>query len=177
MKELDSWIAFYYHFGRFPGSANFTIVRRVNMPGFLKTEMPLSPLHLYKKFAGTDPKGSVSLHGLAALNIYFGRNQHASQTAFSGFLTNLTNQAISQKNDDIFLSFDKNIYLVQLIVNAFIDKEKDDIEKKFKISEEIKTKLDTKFDAIEALAMQIQLGEEESEIKHEPKPVEFSTTL
>ena len=64
-----------------------------------------------------------------------------------------------------------------MIVNAFIDKEKDDIEKKFKISEEIKTKLDTKFDAIEALAMQIQLGEEESEIKHEPKPVEFSTTL
>ena len=64
-----------------------------------------------------------------------------------------------------------------MIVNAFIDKEKDDIEKKFKISEEIKTKLDTKFDAIEALAMQIQLVEEESEIKHEPKPVEFSTTL
>ena len=64
-----------------------------------------------------------------------------------------------------------------MIVNAFIDKEKDDIEKKIKISEEIKTKLDTKFDAIEALAMQIQLGEEESEIKHEPKLVEFSTTL
>ena len=40
MKELDSWIAFYYHFGRFPGSANFTNVPCVNMSGFLKTEMP-----------------------------------------------------------------------------------------------------------------------------------------
>ena len=41
----------------------------------------------------------------------------------------------------------------------------------------MKTKLDTKFDVIEAPAMQIQLGEEESEIEHEPKPVEFSTPL
>ena len=142
------------------------------MPGFLKTERPLSPLHLCKKFAGTYAKGLVSLHGLAALNIYFGGSQHASQTAFSEFLTNLTYQALSQEND-IFLSFGNAIYLVQSIVNAFIDKEKDEIEKTFKISEEIKTKLDTKFDVIEAPAMQIQLGEEESEIKHEPKPVEF----
>ena len=33
------WIAFYYHFGRFPGSENFGNVPRVNMPGFLKPEM------------------------------------------------------------------------------------------------------------------------------------------
>ena len=32
--------------------------------------MPLLPLHLFKKFKGTDAKGLVSLHGLAALNIY-----------------------------------------------------------------------------------------------------------
>ena len=147
------------------------------MPGFLKTERPLSRLHLCKKFAGTYAKGLVSLHGLAALNIYFGGNQHASQTAFSEFLTNLTFQALSRENDYIFSSFDNAIHLVQSIVNAFIDKEKDEIEKTFKISEEIKTKLDTKFDVIEAPAMQIQLGEEESEIKHEPKPVEFWTPL
>ena len=36
MKELDSWIAFYYHFGKSPGSANFTVVPRVSMPGFFK---------------------------------------------------------------------------------------------------------------------------------------------
>ena len=177
MKELDSWIAFYYHFGRFPGSTNFTNVPRINMLGFLKTEMQLSPLHLYKKIAGTDAKGLVSLHDLAALNIYFGGSQHTLQTAFSEFLTNLTYQALSQENDDIFLSFENAIYLVQSIVNAFINKEKDEIEKTFKISEEIKTKLDTKFDVIEALAMQIQIGEEESEIEHEAKPVEFSTPL
>ena len=103
-------------------------------------------LHLYKKFSGTDAKGLVSLHGLALLNIYFSGNQHASQTAFSEFLKNLTYQALSQENDNIFLSFDDATNLVHLIVNAFIDKEKDEIEKTFKISEETKTKLDTKFD-------------------------------
>ena len=133
MKELDSWIAFYYHFGRFLGSAISTNVPRVNMPGFLKPERPLSPLHLYKKFAGADAKGLVSLHGLSTLNIYFGGSQHALQTAFSEFLTNLTYQALIQENDDIFLSFDNAIYLVQLIVNAFINKEKHEIKKHLKL--------------------------------------------
>ena len=153
MKDLDSWIVFYYHFGRFPGSENFTNVPLVNMPGFLETEMPLLPFHLYKKCIGTDAKGLVSLHGLAALNIYFGGNQHTSQTAFSEFLKNLTYQALSQENDNIFFSFDDAINLVHTIVNAFIDKEKDEIEKIFKTSEEIKTKLDTEFGVVEAPAM------------------------
>ena len=133
MKELDSWIAFYYHFGRFPGSASFANVPRVNMPEFLKTEMPLSPLHLYKKFAGTDAKGLLSFHGLAALNIYFGGSQHASKTASSEFLTNLTDQTLSQENDDIFLSFDNAIYLVQSIVNAIINKKKMKLKKHLKL--------------------------------------------
>ena len=47
--------------------------------------MPLSPVHLYKKFRETDANGLVSLHGLAALNVYFGGNQEASQIAMSEF--------------------------------------------------------------------------------------------
>ena len=177
MKQLNSWIAFYYHFGRFPGSPNWTNVPHVNMPIFLKTEMPLSPFHLYKKFVETDAKGLVSLHGLAALNIYLGGNPQASQTAFSEFLKNLTYQALSQENDDMFLSSDDAIYLVESIFNAFIDREKNEIEKTSQSSEKIQSKLDTKFHVIEAPAMQIQLGEEESEIEDEPQPVEFSTPL
>ena len=122
MKQLDSWIAFYYHFRRFPGSPNWTNVSHVNMLIFLKTEMLLLPLHLYKKFVGTDAKELVTLHGLAALNIYLGGNPQASQTAFSEFLKNLTYQALSQENDDIFLSFNDDIYLVESIFNAFIER-------------------------------------------------------
>ena len=34
-----------------------------------------------------------------------------------------------------------------------------------------------KFDVIKVPAIRIQLGEEESEIEHEPKPTEFSTSV
>ena len=44
-------------------------------------------------------------------------------------------------------------------------------------SKQISEKLDTQFEVVEALAMQIQLGEEESVITEEPKPIEFSTPL
>ena len=90
LTDLDSWITSYYHFGRFPGSDNFTNVPHVNSPSYLKTKMPLSPLHLFKRFRQTDANGLVSLHGLAALNIYFGGNQEASQIAMSEFFKNLT---------------------------------------------------------------------------------------
>ena len=66
-----------------------------------KTETILSLPDLYKKFAGTDVKGLVSLHALAALNIYFGGNQVVSQTTFGEFLKNLTYQALSDENDNI----------------------------------------------------------------------------
>ena len=175
--DLDSWITFYYHFGRFPGSDNFTNAPHVNFPSYLKTEMPLLPLCLFKKFRGTDAKGLVSLHGLVALNIYFGGNQEVSQIAMSEFLKNLTYQALSQENDNIFLSFENATTLVYSILEAFKRKEKDEGEKTLQIRAKIRDKLDMKFDVIEAPAMRIQLGEEESEIEHEPKPTEFSTPL
>ena len=74
----------------------------------------------------------ASLHRLAALNIYFGGNQPASQIAFSEFLKNLTYQALSQEND-IFLSFDDGIYLVNSILEAFINKEKRKLKKHLKL--------------------------------------------
>ena len=119
----------------------------------------------------------ASLHCLAALNIYFGGNQPASQIAFSEFLKNLTYQALSQENDNIFLSFENATTLVYSILEAFKRKEKDEGEKTLQIRAKIRDKLDMKFDVIEAPAMRIQLGEEESEIEHEPKPTEFSTPL
>ena len=177
LTNLDSWIAFYYDFGRFPGSDIFTNLPNVNVPSYLQAEMPLSPLHLFKKFKGTDAKGLVSLHGLAALNIYFGGSQDASQIAMGEYLRNLTYQALSQENDNIFLSFTYGASLIHLILEAFKRKEQNEVEKSKIISEKIKDKLDIKFDVVETSAMKIQLGDEESEIEHEPKPTEFSTPL
>ena len=177
LTDLDSWITFYYHFETFPRSDNFTNVPHVNLPSYLKTEMLLSPLHLYKKFTGKDTNGLVSLYGLAALNIYFEGNQEASQIAMGEFLKNLTYQALIQENDNIFLSFENSTTLIHSIFEAFKRKEKDEIEKRLQISEKIRDKLDMEFDLIEAPPMRIQLEEEESEIENEPKPIKFSTPL
>ena len=114
--DLDSWIAFYYMFGRFPGAEKFTNVPNVNKQTFLQTEMPLSLLDLYKKFRATDAKGLVSLHGLAALNIHFGGNSDISKIALGEYFKNLTYQALSQKNDNIFLSFSHGASLIHSLL-------------------------------------------------------------
>ena len=59
--QLYSWLAFYYKYGRFPGSRKFVSIPQVNIPIFLKTEMAISPVDLYKKFAGTDAKAHAEL--------------------------------------------------------------------------------------------------------------------
>ena len=78
--ELDCWFAFYFQHGRFPCSQKLISIPQVKLPFFLKTDMPISPVDLYKKFAGTDAKVLVSIHALAALNILGGGiNTHLKQ--------------------------------------------------------------------------------------------------
>ena len=45
------------------------------------------------------------------------------------------------------------------------------------VSKQINEKLDTQFEIVKTPAMLIQLGEEESVVSEEPKPIEFSTPL
>ena len=52
--------------------------------------MPISPVDLYKTFAGTDAKALASIHALAALNIHFGGNKYISQGVLGEYLKNLT---------------------------------------------------------------------------------------
>ena len=114
LLQLDSLIAFYFKFGRFPGSQKLVSIPKIDLPYFLKTDMPISPVDLYRKFAVTDAKALVSIHALAALNIHFGGNKYISQTAIGECLKNLTYQALSQENDKIFMSFDN----IGLLVNG-----------------------------------------------------------
>ena len=139
--------------------------------------MPISPVDLYRKFAGADAKGLVSIHALAALNIHFGGNKYISQSALSEYLKNLTYQALSQENDEIFMSFDNIGLLVNDLLEQFILKENAEIEKASAISKEIKNQLKTNFQLNLSPEMKIQKGEEEEEIETEPKPIEFSTPL
>ena len=170
-------IKIYYQYGRFPGSENFTNIPQINTPIFLNTETILSPPDLYKEFGRTDEKVLVFLHALAALNIYFGGNQVVSQTAFGEFMKNLTYQALSDENDNIFLSFEESVNFAHSIVNAFTDIENREFEIASQISDKISDKLDTQFKIDEMPAMKTQLREEETIVSEEPKPVEFSTAM
>ena len=76
--QLDSWLAFYYKYGRFSGSQKYDSIPQVNISIFLKTEMSISPVDLYRKFAGIDAKALVSIHALAVLNIHFDGNKYIS---------------------------------------------------------------------------------------------------
>ena len=85
LQNLDCWISFYFQHGRFPASQNLISIPKVSSPYFLKTDMPIPPVDLYKKYAATDAKALVSFHALAVLNIHLGEihtylKQHLANT-------------------------------------------------------------------------------------------------
>ena len=127
VPELDIWVPFYFEHARFPGSQKLILISKVSLPFFLKTDMAISPVDLYKKFAGADAKGLVSIHALAALNIHFWGNKYISQSALSEYLKKLTCQALSQENDKIFMSFDDTGLLVNDLLEQFALKENAEI--------------------------------------------------
>ena len=48
---------------------------QADIPDFVKTETPLSPIDLYKKFKATDAKVLGSIQAKAALNIHLGADR------------------------------------------------------------------------------------------------------
>ena len=92
------------------------------LPFFLRIDMPISPVDLYKKSTGTDAKALVSIHALATLNIHFGRNKYIPQGVLGEYLTNLTYQALSHENDKILMSFSEIGLLVNDLLEQFIFK-------------------------------------------------------
>ena len=87
---------------------------QADIPDFVKTEMPLSPIELYKKFKATDAKALVSLQTIVALNIHLGGDRDISKKALAEYLHNLKFQTLSKENDKILMSF-------EYVGNLFLD--------------------------------------------------------
>ena len=87
---------------------------------FLKTHIPISPIDLCKKFAGSDAQALVSFQALAALNIHFGGNKYVSRQAMHEYLKNLTFQALSQENDKFYMSFTEIGLQVNDLLECFV---------------------------------------------------------
>ena len=143
-------------------------------PYFLKTETQLSSSNLYSKFSATTAKGLVSFHALCALNIYLGGSKDISKLAYGEFSKSSTYQALSEENDEIFLSFDQAINLAHSIVYTLVDITREESRSISEISEQINEKLDTNFEAVESPAMEIQLGVEPEQLD---EPIQASTPL
>ena len=54
--ELDCWLSFFYSKGRFPCPQKLIMLPQADIPDFVKTENPLSPINLWKKFRSTELK-------------------------------------------------------------------------------------------------------------------------
>ena len=143
-------------------------------PYFLKTETQLSPSNLYSKFSATTAKDLVSFHALCVLNIYLGGSKNISKLTYGEFLKNLTYQALSEENHEIFLSFDQAISLSHSIINTLVDITREENKSISEINEQINKKLDTNFEAVEYPAMEIQLGVEPEQLD---EPIQASTPL
>ena len=176
LTQLDCWVAFYFKHERFPGSQNLISIPQVKTLHFLKTDRPISPIDLYKNFAGADAKALTSIQALATLNIHFGGNKYSSQQVMSGYLKHLTFQALSQKNDDVYMSFEEIRLLVNDLLECFIKKENEQIDKSSILGKQIRKKLETGFKVELSPELKIQKGDEEIEPEIND-PTESSTPL
>ena len=176
VTQLGCWVAFYFKHERFPGSKKLISIPQVKTPHFLKTNIPISLIDLYKNFAGTDAKTLTSIQALAALNIHFGGNKYSSQQVMSEYLKNVTFQALSQENDDVYMSFEEIGLLVNDFLECFVKKENEQIDKSSILGKQIRKKIETDFKVELSPALKIQRGEKEIEPEIND-PIESSTPL
>ena len=120
--KLDTWISFYFRFGRFPGEQELTILPQSEKP---KTINPLStefsPLELYKEFGKRSSKNIVSFQAIVALYLHHGGSALTAKRAMEEWKNNLTFQTLSAENDKNQIKFDK---LSKMMLHLFEEFEK-----------------------------------------------------
>ena len=124
---LHAWCDFFFN-GRFLGSQELIMVPQADIPPFVNTATPLSPIDLYRNFKATDAKALVLIQALAALNIYYGGNRQISKDAFGEFLHNLMFQALTREYEEIAMQFDNLGYLVIETLEGLLEKDQDTLE-------------------------------------------------
>ena len=177
---LDCWCEFFFHKGMFPGSQELTRVPQAQIPPFIKTQMPLSPIYLYQNFEATDARPLVSIQALAAINIHLGGDKISSKNALSEFLHNLLFQALSEETDDNYLNFDNVSELVIDILEELPKKSNESIAVSKNLGKNLQDELDqTDFELELPPELQIQ-DDLEKYAKQEkippPPPPRFTST-
>ena len=96
------------------------ILPQPKIPDFVRTQIALSPVDIYKKFSSTNAKTLVSIQALAALNFYIVGDKDISREAMEEFLCNLTFQALTNESDKVVIIFDKIGFLVIDLLEQFV---------------------------------------------------------
>ena len=109
-------------YGRFTAINELTIVPTGDVPDFVKSKDVISPLELYDKFSSGSSRGLACVYFLAALSIHLGGKKLISKNAMSEFYLNLSMQALSNLNDEVFLKFDPINCLNKNLNNLLIGK-------------------------------------------------------
>ena len=137
VKNLDSWVSFYFKHGRFPGNNDLTILPQTNLPSVVdELSVEVSPVQLYEKFKNTDSKNLVSFQAIVALFLYYGGKKITAKRAMDEWKENLTFQALSKENDNKIMHFDKFTNIVLHFLKEFLIQ-----ESKFNEYEKIKLEL------------------------------------
>ena len=177
---LDCWCEFYFLQGRFPGSQQLIMILQAQIPPFVKTQTPLSPIDLYQNFKATDARVLVSIQALTALNIHSGGDKTISKKAYSEFLHDLSFQTLSKETDDFYLSFDFITELIIDILEGLAKKNNESIAIAKNLSKNLQDELDqTDFELEIPPELQIQ-NDLEKYVKQEkilpPPPPRFTST-
>ena len=96
----------FFLYGSFAAINELTVVPTGDVPDFVKSKDVISSLELYDKFSSGSSRGLAYLYFLAALNIHLGGKKLISKNAMSEFYHNLSMQALSKSNDEVFFKFD-----------------------------------------------------------------------
>ena len=123
------------------------------IPDFVRTQIALSPIDLYKKFSSANAKSLVSIEALAALNFYISRDKDISREAMENFLRNLTFQALTNESNKVVIAFDKVGFLVIDLFEQFVKIE----QELYKDSETLSKNLDKTIKQILILKLHLKL--------------------
>ena len=114
-----------------------------------------------------------SLHGLCALNIYFGGDKNISALAYGEFLQNMTYQALSQESDEVVITFDQGVSLTHSIVNALNNVLAEESELTSELSDRVNSALDFTFNSEDEMSA----IENEKTVTLLEEPIQASTPL
>ena len=81
---------FYFKFGGFPDQNKLITVPNTDLRSFIKTEILISPVELYKKFISKEVRRFVCIQFLAVLNVYSDGDSEISKDGMSEFFLNLS---------------------------------------------------------------------------------------